>query len=170
MYEPFFPRWRPKTLYMDERTIPLKEYWAGKEATGKSQMKQWGEDLHYRALFEQTSECVFIIGLDFCYLAANHQALSLLGYKEHELVGMPASQVISQHDFLGHESLFVVDESHLYERILKRKDGSTFPVEVSTSIVYDDNDAPAYIQSIAHDISERKEAEWALKRHAQILS
>src|SRR5215212_5846198 len=155
---------------MDEKTIPLEKYNLESKIHSVKKNKTWGENLHYRALFEQTSKCVFIIGLDFCYLAANHQALSLLGYKEHELVGMPASQVISQHDFLGHESLFVVDESHLYERILKRKDGSTFPVEVSTSIVYDDNDEPAYIQSIAHDISERKEAEWALKRHTQILS
>ncbi len=157
------------TLYMDERTIPLKEYWAGKEAIGKSQMKQWGEDLHYRALFEQTSECVFIIGLDFCYLAANQQALNLLGYEKYELIGMPVSHVMSQDDSLGQKSLSI-EESHLYERILKRKDGSTLPVEVSTSIIYNENLEPIHIQSIARDISERKNAESTQKRHTQILS
>jgi PAS domain S-box-containing protein len=155
---------------MDEKTIPLEKYDLEKRMRKVKAGKSWGEDLHYRALFEQTSESVFIIGLDFRYLAVNRQALSLLGYEEHELIGMPVSDVISQNDFLGHESLFIDDESNLYERILKRKDGSTLPVEVSTSVVYDETGEPAYIQSIARDISDRKAAEWVLKRQTQILS
>ena len=155
---------------MDEKTVPLEKYVLESRKRKVNANKSWGEDLHYRALFEQTSECVFIIGLDFRYLAANQQALSLLGYEEHELVGMPVSDVMSQADFLGHESLFIDDESNLYERILKRKDGSTLPVEVSTSVVYAETGEPAYIQSIARDISYRKAAEWVLKRQTQILS
>lgn len=155
---------------MDEKTIPLEKYVVESKLRTLKPVKKWGNDLHYRALFEQTSECVFIIGLDFCYLAANQHALSLLGYKEHELVGMPVSSVMSQDDALGHESLFIDDESNLYERTLKRKDGSTLPVEVSTSVIYDEKGEPSYIQSIARDISERKNAEGMLKRHTQILS
>ncbi len=155
---------------MDENIIPLDKYLVESKIGARKSSKRWGEDLHYRALFEQTSECVFIIGLDFRYLAANQQALNLLGYEEHELVGMPVKDVMSQDDALGHESLFIDDESNLYERVLKRKDGSMLPVEVSTSVVYDETGQPAYVQSIARDISERKVAEWALKRHTQILS
>jgi PAS domain S-box-containing protein len=154
---------------MDKKTTPLEIYNVATKEDTRKLRQTWGEDLHYRALFEQTSECVFIIGLDFCYLAANQQALSLLGYEEHELLGMPVSHVMSQDDSLGHDSLFI-DESHLFERILKRKDGRLLPVEVSTSIVYSETGEPAYIQSIARDISERKNAEWALKRHTNILS
>lgn len=154
---------------MDEKTIPLDKYFMESRAHARKQNKKWGEDLHYRTLFEQTSECVFIIGMDFRYLAANQQALRLLGYEESELIGMPVSQVMSQDDALGHRSV-IEDQSSLYERTLRRKDGSTLPVEVSTSVVYDENDQPSYIQSIARDISERKNAEWVLKRHTQILS
>jgi PAS domain S-box-containing protein len=154
---------------MDEKTIPLDKYLIESRVHSRKQSKKWGEDLHYRALFEQTSECVFIIGMDFRYLAANQQALGLLGYEEYELIGMPVSYVMSQDDSLGHQSV-IEDQSSLYERILKRKDGSTLPVEVSTSVVYDENGQLAYIQSIARDISERKNAEWVLKRHTQILS
>jgi PAS domain S-box-containing protein len=155
---------------MGEKTIPLKNDVSEPRVRSMKASKSWGEDLHYRALFEQTSECVFIIGLDFRYLAANQHALRLLGYEERELIGMPVRDVMSQDDALGHESLFIDDESNLYERILKHKDGFTLPVEVSTSIIYDENGQPAYIQSIARDISERKNAEWILKRHTQILS
>jgi len=154
---------------MDEKTIPLDKYFIESRINARKSNKKWGEDLHYRALFEQTSECVFIIGMDFRYLAANQQALRLLGYEERELVGMPVSDVMSQDDSLGHQSV-IEDQSSLYERTLKRKDGSTLPVEVSTSVVYDENNQPGYIQSIARDISERKNAEWILKRHTQILS
>ncbi|HET9914149.1 MAG TPA: PAS domain-containing protein, partial [Anaerolineales bacterium] len=101
---------------MDRETIPLldPESTARMRAALKAgKNKKWGDDLHYRALFEQTSECVFIIGLDFCYLAANQQALRLLGYEEDELVGMPVREVMSQDDSLGHESLFIDDESNL---------------------------------------------------------
>jgi PAS domain S-box-containing protein len=154
---------------MDEKTIPLDKYFIESRLHSRKSGKKWGEDLHYRALFEQTSECVFIIGMDFRYLAANQQALMLLGYEEHELIGMPVSDVMSQDDSLGRHSV-IEDQSSIYERILKRKDGSTLPVEVSTSVVYDENDQPAYIQSIARDISERKNAEWILKRQTQILS
>lgn len=164
-----FPTLDLKIFRMDEKTIPLDKYFMQSRINARKTNKKWGEDLHYRALFEQTSECVFIIGMDFRYLAANQQALRLLGYQEPELIGMPVSEVMSQDDSLGRQSM-IEDQSSLYERILKRKDGSTLPVEVSTSVVYDENNQPAYIQSIARDISERKNAEWILKRHTQILS
>ncbi len=101
-------------------------------------------------------------------MAANQQALQLLGYEEKELVGMPVSKVMSLDEQLTHDSLG--EGPNLYERILKRKDGTTVPVEVSTSLVYTTEKEPAYIQSIARDISERKNAEEMLKKQARILS
>jgi PAS domain S-box-containing protein len=158
-----------KMYAMDENTIPLSKSSMDQILHLKSSHRVWGDDLHYRALFEQTGECVFIIGLDFRYLAANQQALSLLGYGEDELISMPVSDVMSQDDALGHQSL-IDERSNRFERILKRKDGSTLPVEISTSVVYNEMGEPAYVQSIARDITERKNAERALKRHTQILS
>ena len=154
---------------MDEKTIPLARPSLPVITKHKTSQREWGDNLHYRALFEQTGECVFIIGMDFRYLAANHQALSLLGYQEHELVGKPVSDVMTQDDALGRGSL-IEKRTNLYERILKRRDGSTLPVEISTSVVYNEIGEPSYIQSIARDISERKNAELILKRHTRILS
>lgn len=154
---------------MDDRTVPLPRPRIGKMGSQDTPDGEWDEYLYGRELFEQTSECVFIIGLDFRYIAVNQQALHLLGYEEHELVGRPVSDVMSQDDSLGRGS-FTGDRSSLYERILKRKDGTLLPVEISTSVVYRDGSQPAYIQSIARDISERKAAEKTLKRHTQILS
>jgi PAS domain S-box-containing protein len=120
-------------------------------------------------LFEQTGECIFIISLDFRYITANEQALSLLGYKQDELVNKPVDEVLSQDASLS-SARIANQNSQLQERVLKCKDGTKIPVEISTSIVYNDSGEPAYIQSIARDISVRKEQEQTLKRNAQILS
>jgi PAS domain S-box-containing protein len=157
------------TLSMDEKTIPLSRYQQEQEAASKKTGNEWGEDFHYRALFEQTGECVFIIGLDLRYITANQQALHLLGYEAEELVGMPVIKVMSLEEDLAHGNSLKTD-SDVAERILKRKDGSVLPVEISASVVYDQDNRPVYIQSIARDISDRKEFEETLKRYTRILS
>lgn len=154
---------------MDEKTVPVSSHEPSKKILARLPEVPLSRDLNYRSLFDQTSECVFIIGLDLRYHSANAQALNLLGYQEHELIGMLVSNVISLDEQLTHGSI-LEEGSNLYERTLKRKDGSTLPVEISTSIIYNSNNEPAYIQSIARDISERKNAEEMLKRQARILS
>lgn len=154
---------------MDEKTIPLKRYTEGGHRSTGQPTRQWGDNVLYRALFEQMSESVFIIGMDFRYLAANRPALDLLGYTEGELIGMSVSDVMSLDDSLARDSS-PDDRTKLYERALKRKDGTTLTVELSTTIVSDEKGAPAYIQSIVRDISERKQSEQALRRYALILS
>ena len=49
---------------MDEKTIPLSKLPVDVkvQTSGKNKL---GAELDYRALFEQTGECVFIIGLGF---------------------------------------------------------------------------------------------------------
>lgn len=154
---------------MDEKTVPLPKASLGSKKLQDHPVSKWGQDFNYRSLFEQTGECVFIIGLDLRYITANQQALDLLGYEEHELVGMPVSELMSLDEKLDDESI-IDSGSNLSERILKRKDGSTLPVEISTTIVYDEKHEPAYIQSIARDISERKSAEQILRKQTRILS
>ena len=154
---------------MDEKTVPLKRYREGPGRPPDKPTHQWGDNVHYRALFEQMRESVFIIGMDFRYLAANQQGLDLLGYTETELIGMSIGDVMSLDESLARDSAGS-DRSKLFERALKRKDGISLTVEISTTIVNDEKGAPAYIQSIVRDISERKQAEEVLRRHALILS
>ena len=154
---------------MDEKTIPLPKLHVKSATIFGASEKGWDEHLYGRELFEQSGECIFIIGMDLRYIAVNGRALSLLGYEESELIGKPVSDVMSQDQALG-QGAVAGNHTNLHERILKRKDGSLLPVEVSTSIVYQDGLTPAYIQSIARDISDRKIAENALWRHTRILS
>ena len=125
-----------KISSMHEKTIPLQKFFIESGAKLKEPVRQDRNDLHYRALFDQTGECVFIIGLDLCYRAANQQALNLLGYEEHELIGRPVIEIMSQEEQLG-KLASSGDNTSLSERILKRKDGTT--VEVIIAFLHKDD-------------------------------
>ena len=138
---------------MDDKTIPIKNLPAEIKAKLEKKNKSWEVDQFGRSLFEQTGECVFIIGMDLHYLAANEQALQLLGYNEREISGMHVSDVISMGELLDGK-IAKGEQANIYERILKKKDGTLIPVEIGTSIVSDENGLPVYIQSIVRDISD----------------
>lgn len=122
----------------------------------------------YRALFEQTNDAVFIIGLDLRYIAINSQASEMLGYDIGELIGMSVSDIVALEDHSEGEPTSSFDTigagQPIYERTFRRKDGSTFPVEISTSFVYDEGLTPRHIQSIVRDITERKKFERDLRQ------
>jgi len=153
---------------MDEKTIPLSKLPVDVKIQIMGHNKLDAE-LDYRALFEQTGECVFIIGLDFKFITANQQALRLLGYEEHQLLGLPVEEIMLLEDSYGRETI-LEKRLTLSEYTLKKKNGSMLPVELSISVVHNELDKPAYIQMLARDISERKQAERSLKRHMRALS
>lgn len=152
---------------MEEKTIPLGKL----PVDVKVQMARGNSSaqLDYRALFEQTSESVFIIGLDFRFITANPQALKLFGYQEHELIGMRVEEIMMLED-LANPAQLIEERARSSEQDLRKKDGSIIPVELNITVVHDEKGMPAYIQMIAHDISERRQAERNLKRHMRALS
>ncbi|MBK8780527.1 MAG: PAS domain S-box protein [Anaerolineales bacterium] len=153
---------------MDEKTIPLNKIPVEikAQASGKNKL---GANLDYRALFEQTGECVFIIGLDFKFITANQQALQLLGYDESQLLTMSVEDIMAMEDVPERRALL---EKHLYRSAstLKKKDGTLLPVELSISVVHNEKGMPEYIQLLARDTSEQKLAESVLKRHIRALA
>ncbi len=153
---------------MDEKSVLLGRLPVDikAQAGGKNKL---GTDLDYRALFEQTGECVFIVGLDFKFITANQQALQLLGYEEHQLLGLPVEEIMLLEDTDEREAL-LEKRLNLSEHTLRKKDGSMLPVELSISVAHNDLGLPATIQMLARDISERKQAETSLKRHTRALS
>jgi PAS domain S-box-containing protein len=155
---------------MDEKTIPLSKLPVDiKVHLNKGKGQAWGEALDYRALFEQTGECVVIIGLDFKIITANTKALQLLGYDEGQLIGMPVEDIMPLAEPADRD-IILEQKLSSSEQMLKRKDGSTFPVELSMSVVHNEKSMPAYVQMVARDITERKHADRVLKRHMRALA
>ncbi len=157
-----------KMSLMDKKMTSLSRFSIAvkTQVNGKNRL---GTNLDYRALFEQIGECVFIIGLDFKFITANHWALHLLGYEEHEISGISVRDVVMLDSVDEHEAL--LDKYvGISESTLKKKNGSLLPVELSISVVHTEMDAPAYIQMLARDISDRKLSEVIFKRHVRALS
>jgi PAS domain S-box-containing protein len=121
----------------------------------------------YRALFEHTNDAVFIISLDMKHLEANQRAAEMLGYTLDEIIGIPVNKVVAKGEYEDSKrvlrALLAGDPVPIYERIFRKKTGEEFPVEVSAALVTEADGTPLHIQSVARDISERKQAELALK-------
>ncbi len=123
-------------------------------------------EIYYRALFEQTHDAVFIVDLEGRHLAANQRAADILGYKTHELLGLPVSVTSTQPE----DSQKVVQRLlngeiiPIYERVFRKKDGSHLLGEVNVELVRDVDGKPLHIQSVVREITERKQVETALKK------
>ena len=119
----------------------------------------------FRRLFEQASDAFFIHDFNNGKIVdANESAYKHLGYTRDELLELNVS------DIEIHDSPEAIVESCnkvkkgdpvIMEGIHRRKDGSTFPVEVSLSMLQDEN--PALLLAIARDTTEQKMAEQALR-------
>lgn len=116
---------------------------------------------HYRALFQQSNDAVFILQPDGTYLEVNAAAARMLGYRHDELMELstPEITVPSEHEDSEdvRKKLFAGEQLPIYERTFRKKDGTEFPAEVNVELVRDEDGNPLHIQSIVRDISERKQ-------------
>jgi len=127
---------------------------------------------HYRGLFDQTHDAVFIIDLQGNYLEANQRASDLLGYTIEEIqklhlrdvtAQMPETQTIF-------EQLLVGEHIPTYERLFRKKDGSYTTAEIAVELVRDAQGHPLHIQSVVRDIGQRKYAREQLHRQNEYLT
>ena len=119
----------------------------------------------FRRLFEQASDAFFIHDFNNGKIVdVNESACKNLGYTRDELLELNVSDIeISQtpeaivHICVRAEK----DRTVIVEGIHRRKDGSTFPVEISLGMLQDEN--PALLLAIARDTTEREKANDALQ-------
>jgi PAS domain S-box-containing protein len=104
------------------------------------------------------------------FVDINDRACVNLGYTREELLVMRVYDVDPNLDESLHRRVIDVLQasgSTIFESLHRRKDGSTFPVEVSIKRVQLDR---TYMVSVARDITERKRAEQALQESQTALA
>jgi len=122
-------------------------------------------DYHYRTLFDNAGDAIFIHNLTGRFLEVNRVACESLGYLREELLRMtPADITVPE---LAAKipvlSAQLQHEDHVFfEMVLQRRDGTPLPVEFNSRII-EYAGGPAVL-SIARDITERKRGEEALAR------
>ena len=102
---------------------------------------------------------------------ANNSWLRMWGYSElDEAAGLHISEFVSDRDLFWNLFKTFLEEGSVSDEFkAQRKDGSTFYVLFSGNTVRDDSGKPVCIMASFVDITERKAAEEALKRHKEEL-
>ena len=110
---------------------------------------------------QSVGECVSITDMNDYIIYVNHAFLNTYQYEEHELIGKPISTVRSgnnSHDHVDEILPATLNGGWQGELINRKKDGSEFPVHVSTSVICDENGKAQWLIGVTTDISEQKRA------------
>lgn len=119
------------------------------------------------------SECVSITDMEDIVLYVNDAFCKTYGFTEDELLGKPVDVIRSPNNPLEVVERILPDtltggwQGELFNR---RKDGSEFPIALSTSVVRDEQDEPVALIGVATDITNRKREEKALQRQNAYLA
>ena len=121
----------------------------------------------YRELFENANDVVFTTDLKGELTSLNRAGEKLTGYQRDEVSSTKfAALVAPEHLPIARgivERTGAGGSEHTrYEINLVTRDGRRVPMEVHTSVIYQDG-RPVGIQGIARDVTERKRAEEALR-------
>ncbi len=126
---------------------------------------------HFEYLAKYANDIILVADEAGNIIEANERALEAYGYPREELLWM---NVIDLRDpaedpavFKGQVRQFKEAGELRYESNDRRKDGTTFPVEVSARLI--EVEGVKYMQGIIRDVSERKRAEVALRKSETLL-
>jgi PAS domain S-box-containing protein len=132
-------------------------------ATDITERKQAVDDLElFKDLINRSNDAIFVIDPDTGkFLNVNDMACKNLGYIREELLKMTVTNIEAvlpdDYSWKGHVEEVRKKGFMLLEGYHKRKDGTTFPVEVNIKYVSREN--KNYMVAVARDIAERKKAE-----------
>jgi PAS domain S-box-containing protein len=118
----------------------------------------------FRALIDQSNDAVEVVDPETLrFLDVNETACKDLGYSREELLAMTVFDInphLSESGRIEIQKELRESGSVIREVIHQRKDGSTYPAEISLKRVDLDR---SYIVVVSRDISDRKRAEEALR-------
>jgi PAS domain S-box-containing protein len=154
--------------------LGLLVFWNGREArarraleTAERERRALGQ--HYEGVTRRTNDIMLLFLLDgdeVRLVDANDRAVQAYGYSLDELRGMTLRELRSENSPIGYDESIALAHAHggaVFESEHRRRDGSVFPIEHSANLMkIDDRE---YIQTVARDITERKEAERALREN-----
>jgi len=118
---------------------------------------------HHRAILQTAMDGICQIGREGHLVEVNNAYCQMTGYSEQELLAMRAADMDaleSPAEVAHHIKRIALRGDDRFESALRRKDGSTFPVEVCTQYKEDNG---GYVVAFVRDISERKRVEQALR-------
>ncbi len=126
------------------------------------------KEARFRGTFENANVGVCIVGLDGRLIQVNRQMCAMFGYTREEMERMTVNTIAVPEDsnlsssFINQAIAGETDQAGFDKRYI-HKDGHVIWGHVSSSIVRDSNGNPLYFISHVQDITDRKQAEQALR-------
>ncbi len=124
----------------------------------------------FRSVVEHAADAIFVVGSDGRFLDANQQAYRSLGYERDELLALSVPDVqikLTTEEFEKMQKQVMSGVTVTKDGFHRRKDGTTFPVEVRIGSLY--LDGRPRLLALARDVTERKRTEEAKERAEQEL-
>jgi diguanylate cyclase (GGDEF)-like protein/PAS domain S-box-containing protein len=123
-------------------------------------------EAHYRAVVENAAEGILTIGFDATVGSFNAAAEAMFGWTAIEIVGQPVARIVPAdlHGALGEFLATYRSSGHRSAQRSEveitgvRRDGTHFPMVVSTSAITVDGSVPT-ISAIVRDLSDQKRSE-----------
>jgi diguanylate cyclase (GGDEF)-like protein/PAS domain S-box-containing protein len=130
--------------------------------------KEAEEKIRFQAtLLDEVGEAVIAIDLEGKVVYWNRAAEELYGWSAEETIGRPSVEVTASEDLWERADEIMSElramKSWVGEYQLRHKDGTLFPALINITPVHDEQANLVGMISISTDITERKEAEEALK-------
>lgn len=119
---------------------------------------------HFEYILKHANDIILLSDSNYIIVEANEKALELYGYNRDEMIGKSIYELRAPETLMRiYDDLRELNEkgNATFETIHKRKDGSTFPIEISARKF--EIEGTVFYQSICRDITERKVAEEILR-------
>jgi len=126
----------------------------------------------YRDLFENAPNAYFSVGTDGLIIRCNKGAEKLLGYKKEKLIGMPVIALYADTPHGKEKAQQVLERfrnniTTTGELQMQRSDGSLIWVSLTVNPVVDNEGRVTESRSSVYDITDRREAEAALRENEE---
>ncbi len=122
------------------------------------------------SIFDAISDAILVIDRSGTIDRVNAATLELTGFAADELVGHPIATLTRNHRIF--ERIFkqtLNNHGHRYELRCVRRDGSEFPVSVSTSVIFDPVSGDHKLVCVARDVTRRKRLEAESRAISRII-
>jgi len=127
-------------------------------------------ETRYRLMVDQMADAFFVTDLNGRIVDVNQRACDTLGYTRAELLDLSVLDVEQDFDLAGATALWEAlqpGQSVTIQGRHRRKDGTAFPVEIRLSCI--ELNGQRLLPALAHDISERVQAEEKLRQAAVVF-